>query len=81
MLNALSFQPVEIYMTEKKLKEVCPLCGSADLYYEVGGFTGKVYHCKNCDYIGPLIVEADDKMIRAIKEKGGCEWEGSCSKD
>jgi len=35
---------------------------------EAGGYTGKVYHCKNCDYMGALIVEADEEMARAIRE-------------
>ena len=47
---------------------VCPVCGSADLYYEAGGYTGKIYHCKNCDYMGALIVEADEEMAGAIKD-------------
>lgn len=51
-----------------KCVEVCPICASSDLYYDVGGYTGKIYHCKNCDYIGPLVVEADRKMVEAIKE-------------
>lgn len=55
-------------MSSKKTLEICPVCGSTDLYYEVGGYTGKVYHCKNCGYIGPLIVEADEEMAKAIKE-------------
>lgn len=55
-------------MSSKKPKEVCPVCGSTDLYYETGGYTGKVYHCKNCGYIGALIVEADEEMAKAIKE-------------
>ena len=32
------------------------------------GYTGKVYRCKICDYMGALIVEADEEMARAIKE-------------
>ncbi len=52
----------------EKTVEVCPICGSSDLYYEMGGYTGKIYHCKNCNYKGPLIVEADSEMIKAIKE-------------
>jgi len=55
-------------MSSKKPTEVCPVCGGSDLYYEAGGYTGKVYHCKNCGYIGALIVEADEEMARAIKE-------------
>lgn len=55
-------------MSDKKPIEVCPVCGGSDLYYEAGGYTGKVYHCKICGYIGALIVEADEEMARAIKE-------------
>jgi uncharacterized Zn finger protein len=54
-------------MPSEKIIEVCPICGSSDLYYEAGGYVGKVYHCKNCGYIGPLVVEADQEMIDAIK--------------
>ncbi len=55
-------------MSSKPPLEVCPVCGSSDLYYETGGYTGKKYHCKNCNYIGPLVVEADEEMAKAIKE-------------
>jgi hypothetical protein len=55
-------------MKLEKIREICPVCGSSDLYYEAGGYTGKIYHCKNCDYMGALIVEADEEMARAIKE-------------
>jgi predicted RNA-binding Zn-ribbon protein involved in translation (DUF1610 family) len=56
-------------MTKEKMVEVCPVCGSSELYYETGGAVGKVYHCKDCNYIGALVVEADDEMIKAIKEE------------
>ncbi len=55
-------------MKAKPTMEVCPNCGSIDLYFETGGATGMVYHCKNCGYVGPLIVEADEEMAKAIKE-------------
>ena len=54
---------------EKKMIEVCPVCGSSELYYEVGGYVGKVYHCKDCNYIGALVIEADSEMVRAIREE------------
>ena len=55
-------------MKSEKMLEVCPICGSTDLYYEAGGYTGKIYHCKNCEYVGALIVEADEEMVKAIKD-------------
>lgn len=51
-----------------RIIKVCPVCGSSDMYYEAGGYTGKVYRCKNCDYMGAFIVEADEEMARAIRE-------------
>ncbi|HWQ20057.1 MAG TPA: hypothetical protein VN455_09805 [Methanotrichaceae archaeon] len=54
---------------EKSIQaEVCPVCASSDLYCEAGGYTGNKYHCKNCGYIGALIIEADEAMIEAIKD-------------
>jgi transposase-like protein len=55
-------------MKPEKILEVCPVCGSSELYLEAGGYTGKVYRCKKCDYMGAFIVEADEEMVRAIKE-------------
>jgi len=64
----LTLKKIFMIMTAKPLLEVCPICGSSDLYYETGGYTGKRYHCKNCGYIGPLVVEADEEMAKAIRE-------------
>ena len=55
-------------MKPENIREVCPVCGSSDLYLEAGGYTGNLYRCKSCDYMGALIVEADEEMARAIKE-------------
>ena len=56
-------------MKREKTLEVCPVCGNSDLYYEAGGYIGKIYHCKNCDYVGALIVEADEEMAKTIREE------------
>lgn len=56
-------------ISKERMIEVCPICGSSELYYEVGGSIGKVYHCKDCNYIGALVVEANEEMIKAIKEE------------
>jgi RNA polymerase subunit RPABC4/transcription elongation factor Spt4 len=58
-------------MKSETMLEVCPICGSTDLYYEAGGYTGKIYHCKNCEYVGALVVEADEGMVEAIKDDYG----------
>ncbi|MGA1821515.1 MAG: hypothetical protein ACMUIG_03195 [Thermoplasmatota archaeon] len=55
---------------EKKLKNYpggsgrmivhqCPECGGNELYFESGFMTGYVYHCKNCDYVGSLVIEKE----------------------
>jgi DNA-directed RNA polymerase subunit M/transcription elongation factor TFIIS len=52
----------------------CPQCGSSDLYYENAMITGIVYHCKKCDYIGPVVLERDmteEEMAAVDKEKSG----------
>jgi hypothetical protein len=55
-------------MASEKHFEICPVCGSAELYYEMGGYIGKLYRCKVCDYVGPLVLEADEEMAKAIRE-------------
>lgn len=53
----------------RNMIEVCPVCGSSDIYYEVGGYTGAVYHCKECGYVGAFVIEANEEMIEKIKER------------
>lgn len=38
------------------------------MYYEVGGYTGTIYHCKECGYIGAFVIEANKEMIEKIQE-------------
>ena len=47
---------------------VCPQCGSPDIFYEIGGITG-TYHCKKCDYLGPVIFEQDVEEVPLEKQK------------
>lgn len=53
----------------RNMIEVCPVCGSSDVYYEVGGYVGAVYHCKECGYVGAFVIEANEEMIEKIKER------------
>jgi DNA-directed RNA polymerase subunit M/transcription elongation factor TFIIS len=49
----------------------CPECNSTDMYYEMGGITGIIYHCKRCNYIGPLVIEEeiDEDELQAMVQK------------
>ena len=53
---------------DEKLTEVCPVCGSPDLYYEAGGTEG-LYHCKYCGYIGGFVIDANQKMMQLIRDE------------
>lgn len=56
----------------------CPQCGSSDLYYELGLITGYKYHCKDCQYVGPLVIEeeAGEKGdVEPAKSKKGADGE------
>jgi len=37
----------------------CPKCRSTRIAYFAGMITGN-YHCKECGYVGPLIIEEDE---------------------
>jgi predicted RNA-binding Zn-ribbon protein involved in translation (DUF1610 family) len=39
-------------------KKICPECGSSEIILNAGGKTGK-YECKNCGYVGVIIIEED----------------------
>lgn len=60
------------------MRYICPKCGGTDLYIEVGGILGDVYHCKKCHYISSFIIEAEDDMVDKIKESLKTE-DGSAS--
>jgi len=60
---------------EKKKKERtvlrCPQCGSDNITYELGLITGYKYFCKNCLYVGPLVIQdTGGKEARGNDEKG-----------
>jgi predicted RNA-binding Zn-ribbon protein involved in translation (DUF1610 family) len=50
---------------------VCPNCGSGEIVYAGtstsggGGYeaTDQRYHCKKCDYTGPLVIDTDEGSV------------------
>jgi len=47
----------------KKIKTVktCPVCHSKNVTIYMGAVTGMRYQCKDCDYIGVLVIEEEMK--------------------
>jgi transposase-like protein len=40
-----------------KTSLVCPVCNSSNVTYYLGGQIGYMYQCKDCGYIGALVIE------------------------
>lgn len=38
---------------------VCPVCKSVNVSYYLGGQTGYIYMCNDCDYVGAFILEKE----------------------
>lgn len=36
---------------------ICPVCNSSNVTYYLGGQIGYMYHCKDCGYVGALVIE------------------------
>jgi hypothetical protein len=45
--------------TRGKIVRRCPHCRSTRLVFEGGLILGQLYHCLDCDYVGPLVVEEE----------------------
>ncbi|HVO77264.1 MAG TPA: hypothetical protein VMS79_00180 [Methanomassiliicoccales archaeon] len=50
---------------------LCPHCSSTKIIAELGGLTGELYHCLNCNYIGPVVIERDltDEELKLIEDE------------
>jgi hypothetical protein len=55
----------------------CPQCKSPHIFYDLGGMTGRVYHCHDCDYIGPVVIELEltEEEVRALEEERAAKGE------
>ncbi len=41
-----------------KTSLLCPVCSSSNVTYYLGGQIGYMYQCKDCGYIGALVIES-----------------------
>ncbi|MDD1770382.1 MAG: hypothetical protein LUO79_04775 [Methanomassiliicoccales archaeon] len=56
---------------------LCPQCSSTKIISELGGLTGEMYHCLNCNYLGPVIIERDltEEELKLIEDERRAEAE------
>lgn len=45
-----------------KIVRRCPQCRSTRLIFEGGLILGQLYHCLDCDYVGPLVIEEEEPL-------------------
>jgi hypothetical protein len=41
----------------------CLVCGSEEVVLWLWGCTGSLYHCTDCQYVGPVVVETDAQQV------------------
>ena len=54
-------------MKEKQFN-FCPVCGSKNVSWLLGGSTGDQYRCSNCGYQG-IVLKGTEQFIKKFKEK------------
>lgn len=37
----------------------CPICWMEGMILWLGGYTGTMYRCTKCGYVGPIVIERD----------------------
>jgi phage-related protein len=46
------------------------MCKSDKITLWMGGFTGMIYRCPDCGYVGPLVIETSDETPTDDKRTG-----------
>ncbi len=41
----------------------CLVCGSDEVFLWLGGSIGSLYHCANCHYVGPVVIETEAQQV------------------
>jgi len=41
---------------------LCPICHSEKIILWMGGYTGAMYRCPDCGYVGPITIETDEAI-------------------
>lgn len=56
-------------------KRICPMCKSDRINLWLGGFTGTMYRCPDCGYVGPVVIETSDTIPEFSDPKDSEEQE------
>ncbi|HEX4921497.1 MAG TPA: hypothetical protein VFV92_12240 [Candidatus Bathyarchaeia archaeon] len=43
-------------------RRICPICKSDKINLWLGGFTGTMYRCPDCGYVGPVVIETSETI-------------------
>ena len=49
-------------------KQICPICKHSSITFYMGGQFGK-YECKDCGYVGVIIIEEDENKDKKSKRR------------
>ncbi|MBI4176498.1 MAG: hypothetical protein HY518_04785 [Candidatus Aenigmarchaeota archaeon] len=55
-----------------RMWKVCAVCGSGDVTFAntaSGWLAGQEYMCKNCGYVGPLLIEVDSEEKERMQKR------------
>ena len=44
---------------KRSYRRICPSCGEDGMLLWMGGYTGALYKCPNCQYMGPIVIEEE----------------------
>jgi hypothetical protein len=50
----------------------CLVRGSDEVFPWLGGSLGSLYHCTNCHYLGPIVIETDAEQV--FEDRFGLFW-------
>ena len=50
-------------------RRLCPMCRSDRIMLWMGGYTGMMYRCPDCGYVGPVTIETDANFPKENDEK------------
>ena len=53
-----------------QMRRLCPICKSDRIMLWMGGYTGMMYRCPDCEYVGPVTIETDDPLPEAAEDDG-----------